>query len=321
MEKSCKVKRSKLFLILSVILLMTMTGVCFADMGNPGGILILIPFLLSFAVSVSIFWISLITGFILFVISWFKSERRVSRKEYLKDDLYVISLLVIGVITSAFIIGFVLICIALKRANKLYRERISESGLYVNAQDGRKRLYHLSGLLVCSFAMLAANRFIPVFMAELQNAVRELSQRMIFGNMKDFFFWHPGMKKLLYVNLICWAVYLVLNLVYLVLAKGKSVKFIIDGLSVYVYIFAAYCFDSYGGVWLLFTAVMLAIKVLAAHSKYKAEREPKEKSFGERMAEAEKTDLWIGKLQEEAEKGPTHREGEVGNAETREENE
>lgn len=69
MEKSCKVKRSKLFLILSVILLMTMTGVCFADMGNPGGILILIPFLLSFAVSVSIFWISLITGFILFVIS------------------------------------------------------------------------------------------------------------------------------------------------------------------------------------------------------------------------------------------------------------
>ena len=34
MEKSCKVKRSKLFLILSVILLMTMTGVCFADMGN-----------------------------------------------------------------------------------------------------------------------------------------------------------------------------------------------------------------------------------------------------------------------------------------------
>ena len=314
MEKSCKVKRSKLFLILSVILLMTMTGVCFADMGNPGRTLVLIPFLLSFAVSVSIFWISLITGFILFVISWFKSERRVSRKEYLKDDLYVISLLVIGVISSAFIIGFVLICIALKRANKLYRERISESGLYVNAQDGRKRLYHLSGLLVCSFAMLAANRFIPVFMAELQNAVRELSQRMIFGNMKDFFFWHPGMKKLLYVNLICWAVYLVLNLVYLVLAKGKSVKFIIDGLSVYVYIFTAYCFDCfdyYGGVWLLFMAFGIAIKVVAANSKYKKERDPEKNSFGVRMTEAEKTDLWIEKLQEEAEKGPTHREKET----------
>lgn len=311
MEKSCKVKRSKLFLILSVILLMTMTGVCFADMGNPGGLIILLPFILPFALSVLIFRIALITGFILFVISWFKSERRVSRKEYLKDDSYVISLLVIGIISSAFIIGFVLICIAIKKANKLYRERISESGLYVNAQDARKRLYHLSGLLVCSFAMLAANRFVPVFVAGIQNAIEDLSFGIIFGNMKDFFFWHPGMKKLLYVNLICWAIYLFLNLVYLVLAKGKSVKFIIDGLSVYVYIFAAYCFDSYGGVWLLFMAVMLAIKVLAAHSKYKAEREPKENSFGVRMTEAEKTDLWIGKLQEEAEKGPAHREGET----------
>ncbi len=314
MEKSCKVKRSKLFLILSVILLMTMTGVCFADMGNPGGLIFFLPFILPFVLSVSIFWIALITGFILFVISWFKSERRVSRKEYLKDDSYVISLLVIGIISSAFIIGFVLICIAIKKANKLYRERISESGLYVNAQDARKRLYHLSGLLVCSFAMLAANRFVPVFVAGIQNAIEDLSFGMIFGNMKDFFFWHPEMKKLLYASLICWAVYLVLNLVYLVLAKGKSVKFIIDGLSVYVYIFAAYCFDCfdyYGGVWLLFMAFWIAIKVVAANSKYKKERDPEKNSFGVRMTEAEKTDLWIGKLQEEAEKGPTHREKET----------
>ena len=311
MEKSCKVKRSKLFLILSVISLMTMTGVCFADMGNPGGLIFFLPFILPFVLSVSIFWIALITGFILFVISWFKSERRVSRKEYLKDDPYVISLLVIGIISSAFIIGFVLICIALKKANKLYRERISESGLYVNAQDARKRLYHLSGLLVCSFAMLAANRFVPVFVAGIQNAIEDLSFGMSFGNMKDFFFWHPGMKKLLYVNLICWAVYLVLNLVYLVLAKGKSVKFIIDGLSVYVYIFAAYCFDSYSGVWLLFMAFGIAIKVVAANSKYKKERDSEKNSFGVRMTEAEKTDLWIEKLQEEAEKGPTHREKET----------
>lgn len=314
MEKSCKVKRSKLFLILSVISLMTMTGVCFADMGNPGGLIFFLPFILPFVLSVSIFWIALITGFILFVISWFKSERRVSRKEYLKDDPYVISLLVIGIISSAFIIGFVLICIALKKANKLYRERISESGLYVNAQDARKRLYHLSGLLVCSFAMLAANRFVPVFVAGIQNAIEDLSFGMILGNMKDFFFWHPGMKKLLYASLICWAVYLVLNLVYLVLAKGKSVKFIIDGLSVYVYIFAAYCFDCfdyYGGVWLLFMAFWIAIKVVAANSKYKKERDPEKNSFGVRMTEAEKTDLWIEKLQEEAEKGPTHREKET----------
>ena len=314
MEKSCKVKRSKLFLILSVISLMTMTGVCFADMGNPGGLIFFLPFILPFVLSVSIFWIALITGFILFVISWFKSERRVSRKEYLKDDPYVISLLVIGIISSAFIIGFVLICIALKKANKLYRERISESGLYVNAQDARKRLYHLSGLLVCSFAMLAANRFVPVFVAGIQNAIEDLSFGMSFGTMKDFFFWHPGMKKLLYVNLICWAIYLVLNLVYLVLAKGKSVKFIIDGLSVYVYIFAAYCFDCfdyYGGVWLLFMAFWIAIKVVAANSKYKKERDPEKNSFGVRMTEAEKTDLWIEKLQEEAEKGPTHREKET----------
>lgn len=314
MEKSCKVKRSKLFLILSVISLMTMTGVCFADMGNPGGLIFFLPFILPFVLSVSIFWIALITGFILFVISWFKSERRVSRKEYLKDDPYVISLLVIGIISSAFIIGFVLICIALKKANKLYRERISESGLYVNAQDARKRLYHLSGLLVCSFAMLAANRFVPVFVAGIQNAIEDLSFGMSFGTMKDFFFWHPGMKKLLYVNLICWAIYLFLNLVYLVLAKGKSVKFIIDGLSVYVYIFAAYCFDCfdyYGGVWLLFMAFWIAIKVVAANSKYKKERDPEKNSFGVRMTEAEKTDLWIEKLQEEAEKGPTHREKET----------
>lgn len=314
MEKSCKVKRSKLFLILSVISLMTMTGVCFADMGNPGGLIFFLPFILPFVLSVSIFWIALITGFILFVISWFKSERRVSRKEYLKDDPYVISLLVIGIISSAFIIGFVLICIALKKANKLYRERISESGLYVNAQDARKRLYHLSGLLVCSFAMLAANRFVPVFVAGIQNAIEDLSFGMILGNMKDFFFWHPGMKKLLYASLICWAVYLVLNLVYLVLAKGKSVKFIIDGLSVYVYILAAYCFDCfdyYGGVWLLFMAFWIAIKVVAANSKYKKERDPEKNSFGVRMTEAEKTDLWIEKLQEEAEKGPTHREKET----------
>ena len=311
MEKSCKVKRSKLFLILSVISLMTMTGVCFADMGNPGGLIFFLPFILPLVLSVSIFWIALITGFILFVISWFKSERRVSRKEYLKDDPYVISLLVIGIISSAFIIGFVLICIALKKANKLYRERISESGLYVNAQDARKRLYHLSGLLVCSFAMLAANRFVPVFVAGIQNAIEDLSFGMSFGTMKDFFFWHPGMKKLLYVNLICWAIYLFLNLVYLVLAKGKSVKFIIDGLSVYVYIFAAYCFDSYGGMWLLFMAFWIAIKVVAANSKYKKERDPVKNSFGVRMTEAEKTDLWIEKLQEEAEKGPTHREKET----------
>ena len=105
------------------------------------------------------------------------------------------------------------------------------------------------------------------------------------------------------------------------MAKGKSVKFIIDGLSVYVYIFAAYCFDSYSGVWLLFMAFGIAIKVVAANSKYKKERDPEKNSFGVRMTEAEKTDLWIEKLQEEAEKGPTHREGKVGNAETREENE
>lgn len=311
MGESCKVRRSHLFLILLGGLLLTMTGVCFADMGNPAGLIILLPFLLSLELSVSMFCIALITGFILFVISWFKSERRVSRKEYLGNDLYVITLLVIGVITSAFILGFILICIALKRANKLYRERISESGLYVNAQDARKRLYHLSGLLVCSFAMLAAYRFIPVFMAEIQNVIGELSDVMIFRNMEEYLFWHPGMKKLLYASLICWAIYLVLNLVYLVLAKGKSVKFIIDGLSVYVYIFAAYCFDYYGGVWLLFMAFWIAIKVVAANSKYKKERDPEKNSFGVRMTEAEKTDLWIEKLQEEAEKGPTHREKET----------
>lgn len=319
MGESCKVRRSHLFLILLGGLLLTMTGVCFADMGNPAGLLILLPIFLAHELSVSIFCIALITGFILFVTSWFKAGEKASRKEYLKGDLYIFSILVIGVITSGFVIGFVLVCIAIKRANKLFRERISETGLYVNAKDGRKLLYYLSGLIVCSFAILAANSFAPAFMEKIKDAKEDLSQGILYSSMEDYLYWHPVERKVLFAVLIGWAIYMVLNLVYLILAKGKSVKFIIDGLSVYVYIFAAYCFDYYGGTWLLVMAAWRAVTVIAAESKYKPERIPK-KSVGERMTEVEKTDQWIEKLQEEAEKGPTHREKEVS-SDTQEETE
>ena len=264
-----------------------MTQVCFADMGNPGGMLFVGLFLLLFYLALRVVLLAVICGIILWVVCLFGSKEK---SGYFKKDIYIIALLAAGVITSVFIIGWVVIAYALRKANALFRERISYPGL--TKETGREWIWYIAGLTaVSTAAWLAVNLVDNLEYWMLRNI-------MFYDDARDYYTdgFHQVTWKIILCLLALWLLFVLVRTIRLARAGGRSRRFFFDGTAVILYVWIGYCLTMLvGGRWLWLMAIRLAVKIVNSET-YRVPPKERIREFHEEK----NLDSWIEKLHGEA---------------------
>ena len=113
--------KGRILIVVVMGLLTVMTGVCFADMGNPGGMLVLIPFMIMmyiYVITTLMTLLALITG--LYLLIWRLLDPKPKCLHRIGEQLDIILSLFGGWLCSGIVIGIPIYFRALKRAAQIF---------------------------------------------------------------------------------------------------------------------------------------------------------------------------------------------------------
>ena len=244
------------------VMLPAMTQVCLADMGKGTGGPTSTYWILysSILLSVSLTVIATIIGGMLFLTSFLRSEKgRPVKTEFFRKNLNIFVSLLVGTLCSFLIIGFAYVLFELQRADRLYRERISYPGR--SEKTGRKWVYYIAGLAAVSTVMLLGDRMnvgIVIRMEKLMPYDRYTDYRALAGYLHRY----PFIAQIGIGLIAAWGLYILVRTIRLTCSKGEVRRFLFDSIAVYVYLYAGFCLSVFFGMWLWFTALFLAFRIV-----------------------------------------------------------
>ncbi|MBO4697229.1 MAG: hypothetical protein J5643_08130 [Lachnospiraceae bacterium] len=118
--------RGRIIIAVLAGLLSVMTGVCYADMGNPAGLLILVPFMLIlfiYALTAIVTILFVVIG--LYLLVWRLIHRKAKRKHRLVDHIDIVISVLGGFLCSGVIIGFPMYFKALRKAAQYFFDDVA----------------------------------------------------------------------------------------------------------------------------------------------------------------------------------------------------
>ena len=257
-----RVRKSRLLFVMVCVMLPAMTQVCLADMGRGNGGPTPTYWILysSCLLSASLTAIATIIGGMLFLTSFLRSEKeRPVKTEFFRKNLNIFVSLLAGTLCSFLIIGFAYVLFELQRADRLYRERISYPGR--SEKTGRKWGYFIAGLTVIATVLLLVDRMNVSFVTWVEKHMphyRFTNHQALAGYLHKY----PIIAQIGIGLIALWGLYILVRTIRLTCSKGEVRRFLFDSIAVYVYLYAGFCLSVFFGMWLWFTALFLAFRIV-----------------------------------------------------------
>ncbi len=289
--KESRIKRRSLLLITLCVSFFGMMQVCFADMGNPGGLAILAIGFLFYYLAISLALIAGITGLVLLILRLFDpKERSPLKTEEIRENVIIIAFLIVGAFLGGLLIGLFIIAYALRRADVRFRERLSYPGSA--RETGREWHRYIGGLTVVSAIVLWADLSFEGFADRVRGFIRIYRESYrLFSELSSNI--DPYILKAILVAAV-WALIVLIRTARLASAEENAKRFLFDGAAVLMYLFAGYSLSMFGGKWLWIMAIRLVVKIRKAGTYVVPHKEKRPDYHVEKDL-----DSWIEKLHKE----------------------